>query len=186
MNFQQLLLEHGYWMLALGLLLEGETVLLLGAFGAQRGYFEPLAVFALGCAVAWSSDQTMFWLGRWKGVAVLARSRRLARAAVRARRLVRRWPHASVVGVRFAYGLRTAGPVLLGASGLPPLQFAVLSAVSAALWAGTFTTLGWVFSHALQQVLGYAAQAQLALLGLLVLAALAGWWFARRRKPRRA
>ncbi|MBL0419972.1 VTT domain-containing protein [Ramlibacter sp. AW1] len=186
MNPGALLLEHGYAVLALGLLLEGETAVLLGGFAAHRGWLELPWVFALAVGLPWLSDQALFWLGRWKGAAVLVRWRRLARAAVRARRLVRRYPHACVLGVRFAYGMRTAGPLLIGASGLPPVQFALLSALAAVLWAGTYCTLGWVFAETLQRVLGHAREFQLALLGVMLTAAALAWWLARRRSRARA
>ncbi|WP_167784594.1 DedA family protein [Ramlibacter rhizophilus] len=182
MNLTELALDNGYLLLALGLVVEGETAVLLATLAAHRGWLQLPLVFGMAFAVAWLLDQSLYWLGRWKGVALLARWRRLARAAVRARRLVLRHPHASVIGVRFAYGLRTAGPMLIGASGLPAWQFALLSALAAALWAGILCTLGWVFAQALQQVLQYAQGVQLGLLALLVLAGLSAWWMARRRR----
>lgn len=182
MNLASLALEHGYLLLALGLVAEGETAALLGSVAAHRGWLELPMVFALAAGIAWTSDQILFWAGRWKGVALLARWRRVARAAVRARRMVQRYPHACVLGVRFAYGLRTAGPMLIGATGLPPLQFAGLSAVAAILWAGILCTLGWVFAQALESVLRYASGVQFALLGVIAVLGLSAWWLARRRR----
>lgn len=187
MSAADLVATHGYAVLGLGLLLEGETAVMLGALAAHRGWLELPGVYALALALPWASDQVLFWLGRWRGAALLVRWRRLARAGVRARRLVRRYPHACVFGVRFAYGLRTAGPLLIGASGLPPLQFALLSALAAAAWAAAWCSVGWIFAEALGRVLGYATEVQMALLAVLLLGALtAGWLAQRRARARRA
>ncbi|HET7862826.1 MAG TPA: DedA family protein, partial [Burkholderiaceae bacterium] len=64
---------HGYWVLALGCLLEGETVLVLAGFAAHRGYLDPAAVFGIAAAAGFCGDQVYFWLGRRHGPAVLTR-----------------------------------------------------------------------------------------------------------------
>lgn len=182
MNLSQLALDNGYALLALGLLLEGETAVLLGTLAAHRGWLRLPVVFGMAFGIAWTLDQAMFWVGRWKGASVLASRRRLARAAVRARRWVRRYPHACVLGIRFAYGLRTAGPILIGATGLPPLQFALLSAVGALVWAALLCTAGWMFSHALERLLAHPGGVQMALLALLLGVILVVWLVRRRRQ----
>jgi membrane protein DedA with SNARE-associated domain len=182
-SIQNLLATHGYAFLALGLVLEGETVVLLAGFAAHLGWMRLPFVIAIAAGVTWLLDQTLFWIGRWKGEAVLSRWPRLAASVGRAHRLIERYPHASVLGVRFAYGLRTVGPVVIGASGLPAIQYAALTAVAASLWAGLFATLGWYFGAAAERILAQAGRAQLGLLALLAVGLLsAAWW---RRHPRR-
>ena len=53
--------------IAVGLLLEGETMLVLGAFMAHRGYLSLPIVIVIGWLVAFTSDQFFFWLGRTQG-----------------------------------------------------------------------------------------------------------------------
>ena len=55
--------------------------------------------------------------------------------------------------VRFMYGLRAAGPVLIGHSGLCPWKFALFNGIGAVIWASIFITLGWVFGQAAEQIL---------------------------------
>ena len=78
MTLQSLIDTHGYWLLALGCLLEGETILLLAGFAAHRGYLDPWAVFGIASLAGFAGDQFYFWLGRRHGAAVLARWPRLA------------------------------------------------------------------------------------------------------------
>ncbi|MES2481202.1 MAG: DedA family protein [Pseudomonadota bacterium] len=180
-SLRALLQAHGYSFLALGLLIEGETVVLLAGFAAHQGHLRLPLVLLVVAGVTFAVDQALFWLGRWKGEAVLARQPRLAVPVLRAHSLIARYPRVSVLGLRFAYGLRVVGPIVIGASGLPAAQYALLSAAAIAAWATVYTTLGWFFGAAAERVLTQAGRAQLGLLALIVVALAVGWWWRRRR-----
>jgi hypothetical protein len=49
-----------------------------------------------------------------------------------------------VIGVRFAYGLRIAGPLVLGTTSLRWRRFAAFNALGALIWAASFAGLGAV------------------------------------------
>ena len=119
---------HGYWLLALGCLLEGETILVLAGFAAHRGYLNPIAVIAIAAFAGFVGDQFFFWLGRRHCAAAMARWPSLARQSNRLDSLVKSFPSTFVIGMRFAYGLRVAGPILLGTSALP--SEATMTAIS--------------------------------------------------------
>ena len=70
MNVGDFAQAHGYALLALGLLFEGETAVLLASAAAHQGWLRLPAVFALAFGMAWMLDQTMFWLGRRRGAAM--------------------------------------------------------------------------------------------------------------------
>lgn len=176
---------HGYWALALGCLVEGETVLLLAGFAAHRGWLDPLAVWGIAAAAGFAGDQALFWVGRRHGTAVLHRWRALGRQRGRLERGLQRWPAAMVIGVRFAYGLRTAGPLLIGTSALPAWHFAALNALGALLWAGAIGGAGWLFGEAAQRLLGRLQHLEGRLLLVLLLTG-AAVWLARRWHARPA
>jgi membrane protein DedA with SNARE-associated domain len=69
-------------------------------------------------------------------------------------RFVTRHPNFSIVGVRFAYGLRIAGPLLIGTTAVPARRFAALNALGAIAWAGLLATLGWTFGEVATALLG--------------------------------
>jgi membrane protein DedA with SNARE-associated domain len=173
--WRELLQTHGYWLLALGCLLEGETVLVLAGFAAHRGLLDPLAVVAVAAASGFAGDEAYFWLGRRHAAALLARWPQLARQSARVQRLVERWHALVIVGVRFAYGLRVAGPVLIGSSTVSAWRFAFFNALGALLWASAVGAVGWSFGAAAEALLGrlHHLEGRLAL-GLLLLALLVG------------
>jgi membrane protein DedA with SNARE-associated domain len=174
-----LIATHGYWILALGCMLEGETVLVLAVLAARRGYLNPVAVVTIAMACAAASNQFFFWLGRRHGTALLERWPVLAKHSAKIRRLIERHASLAVVAVRFVYGTRIAGPILLGASSMQPLHFAVLNALSAIAWALLVGAAGWFFGEAAQAIFGHLAHVEGWLFGA-VLAALVAWRLLRR------
>jgi membrane protein DedA with SNARE-associated domain len=181
MGAAELLQHHGYWLLALGCLLEGETVVVLAGLAAQQGHLDLRMVVAVAAAASFVSDQFWFWLGRRHGPALFRRWPALERRTARVRALIERFGPWVILGVRFAWGLRIAGPVLIGMTATRATLFAALNAVGALLWAGCFAGIGAAFGQAAEALLGDLRQFQGLLLAALVVAALGVWWWRRRR-----
>jgi membrane protein DedA with SNARE-associated domain len=179
-RLETLIAGHGYWILAFGCLLEGEIVLVLAAASAHRGYLNPAAVVTIAAACAFASNQFFFWLGRRDGLALLERWPVLATHSAKIRRLIERHAALAAVAVRFAYGMRIAGPMMLGASSVRPLTFAVLNALSAITWALLVGAAGWLFGEAAEAIFGHLAHIEGWLFGALI-AALVVWRVFRRR-----
>ncbi|MDZ5458779.1 DedA family protein [Azohydromonas lata] len=180
MDLSALIETHGYWMLALGCLLEGETLLVLAGFAAHEGHLNPWAVFGIATVMAMVGDQIYFWLGRWRGPQLLARYPKLHAKAERVQALLERWHAPLIIGLRFAYGLRIAGPLFIGASPLPAWRFIVYNGVGAVIWAAVVGGIGWSFGAAAQALLGELQRYQMALMGALVGLALLVWVWRHR------
>ncbi|MDE2565265.1 MAG: DedA family protein [Burkholderiales bacterium] len=181
-TLDHLIATHGYWVLALGCLLEGETMLLLAGFAVHRGLLEPWPVLAVAASAGFAGDQIFFWLGRRHGPAVLARWPAAAAQVERVERLLLRWHAWVIVFVRFAYGLRAAGPVIIGMTPLPAWRFAAFNALGAVLWAGLVGAAGWWFGRAAQALIGDIHHAEGWLLLVLAAALAAGWLWRRLRR----
>lgn len=175
--------QHGYWLLALGCVMEGETVLILAGFAAHRGHLDLAWVIVVGATGGFVGDQFLFWLGRRHGPSVLARFPKIATQAERVHRFCARHPALSIIGVRFAYGMRIAGPILIGGASVSSLRFAALNALGAVLWALGLAAVGWFFGHAAEVVLGEITHVEGWLLLALALGCFA-WWYVRRRSKR--
>ena len=156
MDITALIQQYGYLAVAVGCLLEGETVLLLAGFAAHRGYLAWPAVLAVAALAGFAGDMAFFLLGRRHGPRMLARWPRIAAQRARVDRWLQRRGAWVVVAVRFLYGLRVAGPVLIGASGMAWQRFALFNAIGALLWAALLTGIGWFFGQAAEAMLGKA------------------------------
>lgn len=175
MDLGSLIETHGYWVLAAGCALEGETVLVLAGLAAYRGYLDPFAVVAIASLMGFVSDQLFFWLGRWRGMALLSRWPSIAAKAARVHALVERYHASVIIGVRFAYGLRIAGPIFIGMSAISPVRFVALNAVGAVLWACVVGGVGWLSGQAAESVFGNVRHLEVWLfLGLVVVVLIVG------------
>ncbi len=185
----QLIGRWGYLAIALGALAEGETFVLAGGYAAHRGLLWAPAVFAVAAVAAFVGDQVFFWVGRLWGARVLARWPSIASKQEAVARQLRRFGPGAIVAVRFLYGFRIAGPVLIGAAEVPPLRFAFWNAIGALLWAAAITAAGWLFGQAMGAISGRLHSLETGLLVLLGSVAIGGglWhlWRAWRQRRQR-
>ena len=179
---EDLIRHYGYAAVALGALAEGETVLLLAGYGAQRGWLQWPLVVAVAAVAATLGDQLFFFLGRWFGPQLLARFPRLEAHLPRVRSMLERNAPWAIVSVRFLYGMRIAGPVLIGMAGIAPWRFVVFNAIGAALWAPLITGLGWFFGAGIAQVAARLQLGEEIVLAVVVAVGLVVWMTRRLRR----
>ncbi|BDH45190.1 membrane protein [Salmonella enterica subsp. enterica serovar Choleraesuis] len=144
MDINSLISHYGYAALIVGSLAEGETVTLLGGVAAHQGLLKlPLVILsvALGGMIG---DQLLYLIGYRYGDKLLKRFKKQQKQIDRAKSLINRHPYLFVIGTRFMYGFRIIGPLLIGSSHLPPARFLPLNILGALIWAGLFTTLGYL------------------------------------------
>lgn len=170
MDVAALVQSYGYPIVVLGSVLEGESVLLAGGFAAHRGYLALPWVIALGALGGFAGDQILFHLGRRHGPRIVARFPGIERHAWRVNNWLKRYQVLCIVLVRFIYGTRLAGPVLLGMSGIAPWRFATLDFLGAVAWAVIVVTLGYATGAAMEALLDdFKRYEEVALLAILAL-----------------
>ncbi|MCU6414528.1 DedA family protein [Enterobacter cloacae] len=144
MDINGVIEQYGYAALFVGSVAEGETITLLGGVAAHQGLLKfPLVVAAVALG-GMIGDQLLYFLGLRFGPTLLKRFAKHKKKINRAQRLIQRHPYLFVIGTRFMYGFRIIGPILIGASRLPPKIFLPLNVIGACAWALIFTTLGYV------------------------------------------
>jgi membrane protein DedA with SNARE-associated domain len=151
---REFIAHYGYLAVFLGTVAEGETVLAAAGFAAHRGLLDWRLVVLVAMVGGSFGDMLAFLIGRWQGKALMRRFPVLARHEPRVQRLLARYDAILIVMVRFLYGLRVPGPIILGSYRLPPLRFAAFNALGAALWAALITAAGYAFGAAISALLG--------------------------------
>jgi membrane protein DedA with SNARE-associated domain len=145
--------QFGYLAVAVGAFLEGETILALAGLAASRDYLDFRLVIMIAMFCGFAGDQLYFFLGRYKGAAILARFPQALERAQRFDALLARWHAPLIVLVRFMYGFRIAGPILLGMGRVPAWKFVLFNFIGAALWAPLVAGVGYVFGEVVASVL---------------------------------
>jgi membrane-associated protein len=178
---------HGYWVLALVVMLEnaglpvpGETALLAAGFltGPEGGHRLRLSTVVLIASLsAAAGDNLGFWLGRRVARPRLAAGRRFLFLTPDRMRAAERYFHrygaATVFFARFVTGLRVVAGPAAGASGMRWGRFLVANAAGALCWAFAVALAGHYAGHAwgaLRAHLGHAAWVVLAVVAVLVVA----------------
>jgi len=172
--------SYGYAAVAVGTLLEGESVLLAAGAAASRGYLSLPNVIALATLGGFLGDQTGFAIGRRYGVALLNRLPSLAPRAERVGALLERHHVPLILGVRFMYGLRIAGPIAIGMSGVQWSRFMLLNLLGALIWATLIASIGYGLGAGLRTVLGDFDADEWWLVAAVLLPPVI-WLLARRR-----
>lgn len=162
--------------LFLGLVVPGETAVLIGGVVAHAGRLPLWAVIAAAVSGAAVGDQVGFFVGRRYGRSLLGRLPQRARASRdvdRALSLIRRRGALAVVSGRWVAALRALVPGLAGMSGLSAGRFTVANLVGGSLWATSVAVAGYLAGasyRALESRLGLASDILLAvvIIGVVV------------------
>lgn len=165
--------SYGYWALAVGCFLEGETLLALAGFAAHQGHLDFVGVVMVASTAASAGDQFWFLLGRRYGARLLEQFPGLAAEAPRFRIVMLRFDAWLIVGLRFAYGLRLAGPLIFGTTSIRASRLMLFNTLGAVIWSLLVASLGWLFGHLIESALGklqaFESMALASLAALLLL-----------------
>ncbi|MEK7705348.1 MAG: DedA family protein [Myxococcota bacterium] len=185
-----LISDYGYWAVLVGTFLEGETIVVLAGLAAHNGYLGLPGVILAAFAGSTSGDQLYYWIGRRYGTALLDR-----RPTWRVRfdvvhRMLLRHQDVFILGFRFLYGLRAVSPFLIGMSDVRPRRFALLNVMGAAIWAVSFSTVGYLLGTAVELMLVRAKRYERYVFGAILFVGFLLWvwrrWKGRREAARLA
>jgi membrane protein DedA with SNARE-associated domain len=189
-------LQHfGVWAIALLILVEdfgipvpGETILIAGAVYAGAGRLNVVAVAVAAFIAAIIGDNIGFAIGHFGGRALALRwgkyvfltEERLNKAEA----FFDRRGAIVITFARFVEGLRQANGIIAGITGMHWLRFLIFNAIGAALWVGTWVSLGYLAGDHITTIYHYITlYSYYVLIALAVL--VAGYIALRLRRRRR-
>lgn len=192
-------LDHfGYWAVLLLVMLEdfgipvpGETVLIAASVYAGAGRLNVVAVGVVGFVAAVIGDNIGFAVGHFGGRALVLRWGRYVRLTEeRLHKAEAFFDHhgAWIITVaRFIEVLRQANGIVAGISGMRWLRFLAFNALGAALWVGTWVSLGYLAGSHIDTIYPRITKYSFYLLiALAVLLAASIAWRVLRRRSRAA
>jgi membrane protein DedA with SNARE-associated domain len=166
------------------------TLIVAGALTA-RGRMDLVPLVTVALAASLLADTIWFLLGRWQGHRVLRTVCRLSLSpdsCVRGTEdLFERAGMRSLAYAKFVPGYSTIAPPLAGAMGRTLVSFLFWDGIGSLLWLGSGILVGYVFKHAVGEVMQFLEALGYWALGVLVVilagVILAKWW--QRRRVRR-
>ena len=192
-------LQHfGVWAIALLIMVEdfgipvpGETILIAGAIYAGAGRLNVVAVGVAAFIAAIIGDNIGFAIGHFGGRALALRwgkyvfltEERLDKAEA----FFDRRGAIVITFARFVEGLRQANGIIAGITGMHWLRFLIFNAIGAALWVGTWVSLGYLAGDHITTIYHYITlYSYYVLIALAVLVVGYITWRLRRRRRRNA
>lgn len=163
------------------------TLIVAGAL-AQRGRMEIVPVLAVALVASLLADTIWFLIGRWQGHRVLRTVCRLSLSpdsCVRGTEdLFERVGMKSLLYAKFLPGYNTIAPPLAGAMNKTVPSFLFWDGLGSLLWLGSGLTLGYVFHHAVNEVLRHLEDLGFwagAIVGVVLALVIVVKWWQRRR-----
>ena len=143
-----------YVVLGASVIVIEEVAPVLAGFAAHQDHL-PIVRTVVVCAIGgWVATLAPYLVGRY-GAAALFRRRPHARESLaKFTDVVARRPWRSALATRFLFGARTLLPLAVGTAHARRMPFLIGSAISSAVWATVFFTLGWMFGDAMILLLG--------------------------------
>jgi undecaprenyl-diphosphatase len=169
-----------------GLLVPGETVMLLGGAVAGQGAAN------LYLMMAFAGDSTSFFVGRRLGRGFLVRhGPRFGLGADRIERIddyFSRHGGKTIFLGRFVGFVRAFAPFIAGSSGMRYRAFVPYSILGTGLWVGSAIAIGYLFSRSIDKAIAYAGKGAFVIGTVIVVVAAAVWLtrFLRVPENRRA
>lgn len=188
---------HHYGLLAIlafvliedfGIPLPGETVLIAGAIYAGSGQLNIVAVGVVGFVAAVVGDNIGYAIGRFGGRElvehwgkyVFLTSERLEKAED----FFNHHGGKIIVAARFIEGLRQANGIIAGIVSMHWLRFLAFNALGAALWVGTWVSVGYFAGQHIGTI--YNDVTRYSLYALIAAVVLGAAWLLRKYLKRRA
>jgi membrane-associated protein len=185
--------SHGYWTLAITLLLEnagiplpGETMLLFASFLAFEHHELHLGLIILVATIACTlGDNLGYWIGNRGGRPLLHRYQRFFHVSderiARGEKLFDRFGPATVFFARFIFGMRVLAGPLAGVLRMQWRRFVVFNFLGAAAWVTVISCIGYFFGRHWHQLLRIVSRVNAAVFVVAAVIVLVVWWRYRRK-----
>ncbi|CAN5821307.1 hypothetical protein BH11GEM1_BH11GEM1_02880 [soil metagenome] len=183
--------RYGYIAVALlvtlegfGLPLPGETAVVTAAAFAARGSLSVVGVFLATTVGVVLGGSGGYWVGRLGGRGLLVRHGHLIRLDAerfaRTESYFRRHGAKTVFVARFIALLRIFGSLMAGVAHMPFVTFSAVNLAGGAVWAATFSAVGYFFGKNLSLLDNYLGRISIGLSVLVIVGYLVYRWRQQR------
>jgi len=179
---EHFLITYGLWAVFFGSMFEGDIIVPTAGAFAAFGYLDPLATGLVAILGIFAGDCFWYWIGRIFGER-LEGTRFYKKAKPRAERFADRFGAKQIILARFIWGVRMASMMLWGFKKLNFAKFAAVDLLGCALFGGTLTVLGYVFSRSIRSLITNFQWLEV-LLGAAFIAVVIAFFLIRRRRKR--
>ncbi|MEA3276627.1 MAG: VTT domain-containing protein [Pseudomonadota bacterium] len=168
---------YGAWAVTAGAMLQEEMVLILGGFFAHRQYlqlFPDILLFAL--LANFLANHVNYAIGARYGEKLFQWLKIPEKTKEGIRKKIAHHPLQAVLGVRFAPGLHTLGPILFGLSGFSTSKWLAYNLLASSLWVGVYGSLGYFFGQTIELIIEDMERHEGLIAAIVAVVAAAFFW----------
>jgi membrane protein DedA with SNARE-associated domain len=186
---QEFVANYGYVALFLGSILEGESTLIAAGFLARSGHLYLPLVMLIALVGTYLADMTIYFLGRAKGEAVIAKFPVARGYYPKVKSLFARYGVWAIFVTRYLYGFRLAAAATLGSIKMRKMTYLPFNLLSCMIWAAIMGGLGYIFGASLEAVIGQIKHYEKLVVLFIIILGVSGWFIRRlgskrqRRNP---
>ncbi|WP_208754518.1 DedA family protein [Enterobacteriaceae endosymbiont of Neohaemonia nigricornis] len=145
LNFTKIITHYGYLMVFLGSLIEGETFVIIAGLLANKNMLSFYKIVIIAVIGSFIGDQFLFYLGQRYSTQILYFLNKYNFKIKKYYNIIRNYPYIFILVIRFIYGLRLVGPIIIGIINVSLLEFIIFNIIGAIIWAFIFTSAGYFF-----------------------------------------
>lgn len=147
MDWTYLLQHYGYFAVVIGSFFEGETILMLGAYAVHQHVLNFWLLIVSAMIGGGIGDQLYYQIGKRYGYDFIDQHPKLKLRFQKASVLIENYPTLSILLMRFAWGLRTVIPMIIGIKQYPVLRYMAINLLGCFIWAFVIVSVGLQVSH---------------------------------------
>lgn len=166
--------KYGYAAILIGSFFEGETILILGGLAVQHQLLSLPIVFACSLVGTLVSDTTFFFLGRYKGRALIQKYTIFSKLHMVSDKMTGKRAPLLAFGLRFMYGFRHLVPFSLGMSTIPTKTFLMFNFLGGLTWVLSIGFLGYFFGDVLEIFFGRLRHYEFRVIVAVIIAIVVG------------
>lgn len=186
---QEFVANYGYPALFLGSILEGESTLIAAGFLSRGGHLYLPLVMLIAFAGTYLADMSIYFLGRARGEAVMARFPVALAYYPKVKSLFARYGVRAIFVTRYLYGFRLAAAATLGLIKMKRITYLSFNFLSCLIWAALVGSLGYIFGASLEALIGQVKHYEKLAVLFIVIVGIGGWlvrraWSKRKQRNR--
>ncbi len=178
--FESFLESCGYFATFFGVMMEGEVSLVTSVVGAQSGYYNFWIAMFFAWLGAWVADWFKFLVARTKGQQLLAKRPSLNKKVDKASTWYNKYPELILIFYKLFFGFTTILLVVTGLKKVSYIKFAILSAISVAIWTALLGGIAYHCSDLLLENLKWASDNILLFMAFLIIVIVLLWLVAKK------
>jgi membrane protein DedA with SNARE-associated domain len=159
-----------YLGILIGVVFEGEMIMISSIIAAHHGYLNLWIVIALGITGTFFADFFYFLLGKKKGRQLVERKEKIKNRMNSIRHKMKKNSFLVFLSYRFMYGFRSITPLIIGTSNFHTRRFLLNSFFSILLWATTYSLLGYFLGSYIKSELGHIQHIEKYIIAFFILA----------------